>query len=149
MRNRVVKTGRKGGQVGNKNAQKWPEGKALKIGEDLIRWYDEADSNIFFEQFLRQRGLYRDLISYLSRKFPSFLDLINKAKQIQEERICLLGLTKALNPAMCIFILKNVHGYKDQQENDHTTIVPEIIYNYVGPVKKEEDPFYGETKYHK
>ncbi len=144
MGNRIVKTGRKGGQVGNKNAQKWTEGSALKIGEDLIGWYDEADTNIFFEQFLRQRGLYRDLISYLSRKFPSFLELINKAKQIQEERICLLGLTKALNPAMCIFILKNVHGYRDQQEHDPTINVPEIIYQYVGPAKKEANPYFGD-----
>jgi len=59
--------------------------------------------------------------------------------------ICFLGLTKVLNPAMCIFILKNVHGYRDQQDYDHTVNVPEIIYQYVGPVKEESKPYYGES----
>ena len=56
MSNKIVKTGKKGGQLGNKNAQKWTEEKALKLGEELIRWYDEDSTNIFFEQFLRKRG---------------------------------------------------------------------------------------------
>ncbi len=146
MGNKMVKTGKKGGQIGNKNAQKWTEDIALKIGDELIRWYDEDSTNIFFEQFLRKRGLYRDLIGYLSRTFPSFLDLIKKAKQVQEERICLLGLTKVLNPAMCIFILKNVHGYRDQQEHEHAVDVPQIIYQYVGPEKEEGNPYFGDMK---
>ena len=143
MSNKIVKTGKKGGQLGNNNAQKWTEEKALKIGEELISWYDEDNTNIFFEQFLQQRGIYRDLIGYLSRTFPSFLDLIKKAKQMQEGRICVLGLNKVLNPAMCIFILKNVHGYRDQQQHDHSINVPEIIYEYVGPAKEPLRPYYG------
>ncbi len=56
MSNNIVKTGKKGGQLGNKNAQKWTEEKALKIGRDLLSWYDEDNTNILFEQFLRKRG---------------------------------------------------------------------------------------------
>ena len=47
MSNKIVKTGKKGGQLGNNNAQKWTEEKALKIGEELISWYDEDNTNIF------------------------------------------------------------------------------------------------------
>jgi len=147
MSNKIVKTGKKGGQLGNNNAQKWTEEKALNIGTDLLSWYEEDNTNILFEQFLRKRGLYRDLIGYLSRTFPSFLDLIKKAKQIQEERILLLGLTKVLNPTMCIFILKNVHGYRDQQQHDSVVTPTKIIYNYVGPpVDENAEPYYGDMK---
>ena len=47
---------------------------------------------------------------------------------------------------MCIFILKNVHGYRDQQQHDSVVTPTKIIYNYVGPVKEIKEPYYGDMK---
>jgi hypothetical protein len=122
--NRMKKKG--GGQPGNKNAEKWTEEKALKLGNDLIDWLSEKDEegnekgNIFYEEFLViERKLYPDLTSYLSEKYLSFSDLIKKAKKIQELKLIKFGIADRLQPTMTIFVLKNHHGYTDRKEFDH------------------------------
>ena len=83
-----------GGQIGNKNAEKWTEEEALKLGNELIVWLKEKDEdgqdkgNIFFEEFLIiEKNMYRDLIDYLSSKFESFSELKKRAKEIQELKL--------------------------------------------------------------
>jgi hypothetical protein len=142
----VVVEKRKGGQLGNKNAQKWTEVKAMKLGRGILAWFEEDKDHILFEDYFREIGLYRRLLAYLQKTFPSFLALIEECRQIQESRIVNLGLQNKINVGMCIFILKNNHGYKDQQDHDHTFTVPEIIYEYRGPHKEQQDPYFGDVE---
>lgn len=122
-----VNTKRKGGgQPGNTNACKWTEEKALKVGSDLISWLRKSHKNIYFEDFLYvenafyknedKKGVvyYPELISYLSNKYLSFLNLIKIAEKIQECRLKKFGMVK--NATMPIFVLKNKHGYSDKVE---------------------------------
>jgi hypothetical protein len=115
-----------GGQPGNKNAEKWTEGKAIDLGEKMIEWLREKDDedndkgNIFFREFLLDNDLYSDLVDYLCDKYKSFSDLIKKAKEIQEIKLVKFGVGDRLQPAMTIFILKNNHGYRDKQETELT-----------------------------
>ena len=69
--------------------EKWTEQKAIDLGNELIEWLKQKDEsgedkgNMFFEEFLIiEKDLYLDLISYLSGKFSSFSELIEKAKKI-------------------------------------------------------------------
>ncbi len=116
-------------EKGNKDAEKWTEEIALKLGNELIDWMKaknkegEDKGNIFFEDFLCiENDLYEELISYLCDKFPMFLKLIKKAKKIQELKLIKFGIADRLQPTMTIFVLKNHHNYKDKTENETTII---------------------------
>lgn len=122
----------KGAQLNNKNAEKYTEEKALEIGNKLIEWL-RIENNIFYKEFLLNNNLYTDLVSDLCKKYDSFLELIKKAKEIQEMKLCKLGITGLINPTMTIFCLKNNHGYSDKKtENDFTKTKqekPQIIFS--------------------
>ena len=114
-------------KTGNKVAEKWTLEEAMKIGYDLIAWMKEKDvngedkGNIFYADFLCiENDYYEDLIGYLCKKFKPFLDLIKKAKEIQELKLVKFGVADRLQPAMTIFVLKNHHNYKDKQELETT-----------------------------
>jgi len=105
--------------------EKWPEERAIELGEDLIKWLNEKTEesedkgNIFFEEYLIiKRDLHPNIISYLTKKFTSFSELIRKAGKIQEIKLVKYGVADRLQPAMTKFVLTNHHGYKDRQEQE-------------------------------
>lgn len=113
--------------------EKWTEKRALELGQELINWLKEKDDsgndkgNIFFEEFLIvEKDLYEELISYLSKKFSSFLKLIEKAKKIQEIKLKKYGVGDRLNATMTKFVLINNHEWADKSSIDHTTHGKEI-----------------------
>lgn len=117
--NEVVKTG--GGQIGNKNAEKWTEEEALKLGYELIDWLrqetDGKNPNIFFSYFLMvNKKMHKGTINYLETKFRSFSDLIKTATLIQELKLVDLGVKGRLSNTMAIFVLKNMHRYQSEVE---------------------------------
>jgi len=96
--------------------EKWTETKALEVGNKLIEWLHEKDTegqdkgNIFFEEFLYlENNYYSELIAYLSKKFTSFLKLIERAKKIQEIKLYKYGVGDRLNANMTKFVLINEH----------------------------------------
>jgi hypothetical protein len=105
--------------------EKWTEKKALELGNELITWLTnkEEEGNIFFEDFLIiEKGLYRELVNYLSKKFSSFLKLINRAKEIQEIKLYKFGVADRLNAAMTKFVLINEHNkVSDNSKLDHSS----------------------------
>lgn len=109
--------------------EKWTEKKALELGNDLLNWLREKDTdnqdkgNIFYEEFLViERDLYPQLISYLSDKFTSFLNLIEKAKKIQEIKLYSYGVADRLNANMTKFVLINEHKkVSDNSKIDHSS----------------------------
>ena len=112
--------GNRGGQEGNKNAEKWTEEKALELGNEMIEWL-KKDGNVFYGEFLSVvKDLYPNTISYLEGKFESFLYLKKKAQKIQEFKLLNKGLNNEVNPTITIFTLKNHHNYKDKSEVDQT-----------------------------
>lgn len=111
------KTGKRGGQIGNKNAEKWTESESTKLGNELIEWMMAKPNNFLYEEFLVMvKGLHPCTISYLSNKFKSFSKLIKKADKIQEIKICKYADNKRINTTMGIFMLKNKHGFTDRQD---------------------------------
>lgn len=103
--------------------EKWTEKKALKVANDLLDWMKSDEKNIFFQKFLIIDNDYPSgLVSYLSDKYTSFSKLIEKAKQIQELRLYILGTGNELNPAMTKFVLINEHNkVSDNSKIDHTS----------------------------
>ena len=110
-------------ESGNKVAEKWTLDEATKLGNDLIEWLRAKDEdgedlgNMLFEEFLIiEKDLYPELIAYLSHKFSAFLNLIEKAKKIQEIKLHKYGLADRLNASITKFSLINNHGWVDKHE---------------------------------
>jgi len=102
--------------------EKWTEKKATEIGNELIKWLNEKDENIFFEEFLYLNNNYQQkLVSYLCKKFSSFSTLIERAKKIQEIKLVKFGCFDKLNSSMTKFTLVNNHKWKEKSETDITT----------------------------
>jgi len=97
--------------------EKWTEKKALEVGNKLIEWLKEEETNIFFNEYLYiENDYYAELIAYLCKKFSSFLKLIEKAKKIQEIKLVKLGVFDKLNATMTKFVLINYHELKEKSE---------------------------------
>lgn len=107
---------------GNKAAEKWSEDEALRLGNNLIDWLREADENIFFEDFIYLQShdfsgkVYPEVLAYLSNKFPSFLNLLGKAKKIEEIKIKKFSAFDKLNSTISKFLLSANHGYKERSD---------------------------------
>lgn len=113
-------TGNKGGQLNNTNAVTWTEANAMDLAIKLLNWYKEKDNRIFFKEFLLGEDIYEDVVNYLSGKYPSFSDVIKRAKQWQEVRLMKWGTLGKTNPAVTIFMLKNHHKYRDEYGLRHS-----------------------------
>lgn len=103
--------------------EKWTKKKADQVGIDLIKWMNEENENIFFEEFLiLNNDYYPELIAYLCKKFTSFLKLIEKAKKIQEIKLYKYGVGDELNASMTKFVLINEHNkIGDNSKHDITS----------------------------
>jgi hypothetical protein len=101
--------------------EKWTEERAVQLASDLIAWQKEKPDNMFWEEYLViERDLYPELISYLEKKFTSFLKLIEKARKIQELKLQKYGTADKLNAPITKFVLINKHGWKDKTETELT-----------------------------
>ena len=109
-----------GGQLGNTNAQKWTEESLLKLGNELLEWL-KSPKNIFFEKFLIEYDLYGTMLGTYTEKYPSFSQLVNRAKKIQEYKIVEGAIVKDFDSGMTKFMLINNHGYvSDKQQIEQT-----------------------------
>jgi len=100
--------------------RKWTKERALELGNALIAWIEADPDNIFWEQFLymewKKDKLYPEIISYLSGQYDEFLQLIKRAKKLQEYRLLNKGLSNPATSSVVIFTAKNHHGYADKVE---------------------------------
>ncbi|MBK8807776.1 MAG: hypothetical protein IPO21_14475 [Bacteroidales bacterium] len=104
-------------EAGNKAAEKWTEPEALKLADDIIDWLKDEDKNIFFEDFLYLKKHVKyagkitpQTISYLSKKFTSFSNLIVIAKKIEEVKLTKYAAFDKMNSGFVKFLLSCNHG---------------------------------------
>ncbi len=116
--------------------EKWTEKEAILLGNELIEWLkQDTKKNIFFKHFLIvERDLYLSLISYLTDKFSSFSQLIERVKEMQELKLMKYGVQDELNASMTKFVLANHHNYTDKQETTHKELKLGVQY-----ISKYED----------
>jgi len=113
---------------GNKAAEKWREQDALKLGNDMLDWFRAADENIFFEDFLYLScdeskyvgSIYKELPAYLSNKFTSFLNILEKCKEIEKIKLKKFGAFDKLNPSIVKFLLSAEYGLTEKTKTEVT-----------------------------
>ena len=108
----------------------WTEDVAILFLTDLLNWLFEDKTNMFYEEFIfmvadplkydKRAKIYTGLTSYLSKKYTSCFNLLEKAKKIQEIKLKKYGTADNLNATITKFVLINEHGWKDKQDIEHS-----------------------------
>lgn len=123
---------------GNQFARKYTDDDIHRIGDELVLWFKNNPNNYYLKMFCVEKMINPQNISEWEAANKYFAYCLSIAKAIQEERIVRLGIKG--NPAMPIFILKNVAGMRDTQ--DHKFEFPdgyEIVIGGKANKKKTQD----------
>ena len=113
---------------GNTLSKKYTEKDAIQLGEELINWMRESETNIQFQEFFVViKGMNPKTYNYLSTKYESFSNMLELAKKMQEIRIVKGGLLNEYNSTFCKFLLSANHGMSEKVVNEVQTIEQPII----------------------
>ena len=126
---------------GNYKNIKWTKANAEALFDELLDWMRADPKNIVWDRFtVIEKQLYPEIVSYLVRRYPSLEEKLSMAKKIQEIRLIEGGLTKDLDKAVSIFLLKTKYGYIDTSRviND-VTVNPDSIPLFPDSDKPEND----------
>lgn len=92
-------------------------------GTQIDKTEREALPPIFLSDFARSIGMkigYRRLFSGWAKKNPDFADALKEAKVLEEERIRVNASLGLYHGAFSIFTLKNIAGWRDKQDVEHS-----------------------------
>lgn len=89
---------------------------AIKEEKDALEKWMLEPKNYFFTSFLNERGLHATEIARLIEVDKEFCDTVRQAKQIQEQRLVDLGVTRKGDGNFIKFVLQNKAGWKDKTE---------------------------------
>jgi len=98
----------------SKKPYKWTETKLKEVSQDLIDWFSLDERNVFFKAFLQEHGIFESFICDYTKKYKFFKDAIRKAKEIQKVKIQQLALFNVTNTVISIYLLKVIHGMRDE-----------------------------------
>jgi hypothetical protein len=102
------------------------------IALKLDKWIQEPDK-FWLGSFAAENGFGRQRLSDFAAKSQLFAEIYEKAKQVQENKLFMLGLSNKGNATMVIFALKNVAGWRDAkpEEQDGDLINQELSFDDV------------------
>jgi hypothetical protein len=96
----------------------------IKAGDDVVlesgekKWFPNSLPTL--AGFACEIDVCRDTIHEWTRNYPEFSDAIKRAKEHQERILVENGLRGGYAPSFAIFTAKNIVGWKDKSEVDHT-----------------------------
>lgn len=96
--------------------------------------FDEASGKTYrsaillptLTNFARTIGVSRATIYNWAEEHPEFLDAIKRAQELQEEVLMQNGLFGAYDKTFAIFTAKNICGWKDKQDIEHSGSIGSI-----------------------
>ena len=118
---------------------KWTDEKIQEIFEEGKAWFrpkmeknddgktvDLHKDNIFINDFLMDKGIYRGHINEMAQTRPWLLDMYDELSEVQEHKIAKMGLFRDLDSSMVKFTLSNKHNWKDKTDNTSTVEVKSV-----------------------
>ena len=118
---------------------KWTDEKIQEIFEEGKAWFrpkmkknddgktvDLHKDNIFINDFLMGKGIYRGHINEMAQTRPWLLDMYDELSEVQEHKIAKMGLFRDLDSSMVKFTLSNKHNWKDKTDNTSTVEVKSV-----------------------
>ena len=106
------------------------------LADKLSIWL-ENPNNFWLGDFAAANGIHRQRFTDFAAKSEYFAQTLSHAKQVQETRLVKLGLSKNANPAMAIFALKNVAGWRDSADLGNPLIDQSTHYHFTKLNDKE------------
>lgn len=105
------------GMEDNKNAEKWTLEDATDLFNKAIELTEGKSKFDFIGEVARELGTYRDVFTYLKKKYKE-LKPLNKRLLSNIEANCFShGKNGDINTAMAIVNLKSNHGWTDRVDN--------------------------------
>ena len=122
---------------------KWTDEKIMEIFQEGKAWFrpkmvlhrivegqrmeiDLNKDNIFINDFLMGKGIYRGHINEMAQTRPWLLDMYDELSEVQEHKIAKMGLFRDLDSSMVKFTLSNKHNWKDKTDNTSTVEVKSV-----------------------
>jgi hypothetical protein len=118
---------------------KWTDENIQEIFEEGKAWFrpkmvlhqsggvhDIHKDNIFINDFLMDKGIYRGHINEMAQTRPWLLDMYDELSEVQEHKIAKMGLFRDLDSSMVKFTLSNKHNWKDKTDNTSTVEVKSV-----------------------
>jgi len=96
------------------------------IADEFIKYYAEDNQNLFFTTFFASRMISFKMIFNWKRSNPYFAYIYELAEMIREERLSQLLITTSA-PTGVIFLLKNLHGYRNDPLPEPDPNATEVI----------------------
>lgn len=90
-----------------------------ELADKLDVWMDNPN-NYWLGSFAAENKIHRKTLPYLVGKNEKFDAAYERAKNKQEEKLVLDGLSGKSNPSVVIFALKNVAGWRDTKDLKHS-----------------------------
>lgn len=91
-----------------------------KLADALINWINKPNS-FWLKDFAIENGFASQQMTVFSERSEKFSEALKRAKDIQESKLVKMGFNKKYNCTMAIFALKNVAGWRDNEnKNDNT-----------------------------
>lgn len=112
---------------GPKGPSKWTDEVVERIADELVAWFKSSPANWYLMQFAIEYDYLACYFDDWAHRNEKFNVALKKAKQIQEARLVQLALARKVDTTMAIFALKNVAGWRDKQEHEHTGNSTNII----------------------
>ena len=110
----------KGGLLGylGKPDDAYTDEELIKLGQELVTWFFENPMETVIQDFFTYRGIHKNVVQYLIKKYPVFHNYYRLAKEIQESRMLKFPFWKKADGPHARFILANNHeGYKQIDSN--------------------------------
>ena len=91
---------------------------AERLGAELIEWMLEDEKNVFFDRFvLIEKRLSKNTLSNLKKRYDSFSEYLDTAKEIQRIKLQEGGLFGGYNSRITQLMLSCHHGIKEESNN--------------------------------
>lgn len=91
-----------------------------KNGDTVTKTELRANDLRFFSGFARSIGVVQPTLQSWRETYPDFSVAFKKAKELQEEHLITNGLQDTFAQAFAIFTAKNILGWRDKTEVEHS-----------------------------
>ncbi len=113
----------------------WTKARIDQAAADLLVWFDDEE-NLFFEKFAHEMDMPWSYLLEIGKGNTKFSEAYARVKEIQKLRLAEGGLKGKFNPQMTYNTMKNVCGWRDKTEVEHSGKVNQIV-RYHKPERKK------------
>jgi hypothetical protein len=124
----------------SEDKNKWTDKILEEIFEECKAWFrprmvldnqdntmkDIHENNLFLNNFLMDKGIYRGHVNEMAQTRPWLLDMYDELSEVQEHKMAKMGLLRKLDSSMVKFALSNKHNWREKTDNTSSVEVKSV-----------------------